>query len=108
MGLLLEAQEYGSMRQIILQTTESPGSCLNVDMIGEKQLDVSLLGDGNGRLWRASGPGQRPHVYSYYGPCILIRVHFACVIIFPVRVNFYEPELCGLSCGLSCTNFRGS
>ena len=81
------------MRQIILGTTESPGSRRGVDMIGEKRLDILLLGDGNGRLRRASGPGQRPHVYSYYGPCILLRVHFACVIIFPVRVTYYEPEI---------------
>ena len=77
----------------MLQMTESPGYCCSVDMIGEKQLDISVLGDGDGCLWQTSGPGQRPHVYSYYGPCISLCVHFACIIIFPVHVNYYKPEL---------------
>ena len=67
------------MRQIILWTTESPGSRLSVsvDAIGRKLLDISLLGDGSGHLRWAPGPGQRPHVYSYYGPLYFASRSFA-------------------------------
>ena len=55
------------MRQIMLRTTEFPVSRLSVDAIGEKPLGMSLFGDGSGHLRWAPGPGQRRHVYSYYG-----------------------------------------
>ena len=55
---------------------ESPGSSLSVDAIGEKPLDVSLLGDGSGHLRWAPGPGHRPHVYSYHGPLYFASCSF--------------------------------
>ena len=79
------------MRQIMLRMTESPGSRLKFYVMGEKPLDISLLGDRSGHLPWASGQG--PHVYSYYGPCILLRIHLSCVIILPGRGNYYDPEI---------------
>jgi hypothetical protein len=43
-------REHENMCQIMLRTTEPPGSRLSIDVIGEKPLDTSLLGDRSGRL----------------------------------------------------------
>ena len=68
------------MCQIILRTTESPGSRLNVD---EKPLDISLLGDGSGHLRWHLDPDRDLMFILTMDPRMLLHVDLSCVIILP-------------------------